>query len=67
VLKVANPSVEEVTSGGAGQTVITLALKPAEAQQLVFAQEVGTVWFSLIGPGDQAPNTPPVRLLQVVR
>lgn len=67
VLKVANPSLEEVTSGGAGQTVITLALEPAQAQQLVFAQEVGTVWFSLIGPGDQAPKTPPVRLLQVVR
>jgi pilus assembly protein CpaB len=67
VLKVENPDSEGGVAGGAGQTVITLALSTREAQELVFAQEVGTVWFSLIGPGETAGKTPPVRLLQVVR
>jgi pilus assembly protein CpaB len=67
VLKVEDPDSEGGVSGGSGQTVITLALSTKEAQELVFAQEVGTIWFALIGPGETAGKTPPLRFLQVVR
>ena len=68
VLKADHPPVD--TSGaaaGAGTSTITLALTPKDAQQLVFAQETGTVWLSLLGPGEDGVKTPPVRLQQVVR
>jgi pilus assembly protein CpaB len=67
VLKVENPSDESAAVEGAGQTMITLALKTRDAQQLVFSQEIGTVWLALLGPGEDGTQTPPIRLLQVVR
>lgn len=39
-----------------GPTTITLAVTPADAQKLVFAQQEGTVWLGLYSPTD--PNTP---------
>jgi pilus assembly protein CpaB len=68
VLKVDHPPVD--TSGaatGSGSSTITLALTPKDAQRLVFAQETGTVWLSLLGPGEEGVKTPPVRLQQAVR
>lgn len=67
VLKATNPPVDSTGATGAGQTLITLALTPRDAQQLVFAQEVGTVWMALLGPGEDGVKTSPVRLQQVAR
>jgi Flp pilus assembly protein CpaB len=67
VLKVENPTSDSAAVEGAGQTLITLALKTKDAQRMVFSQELGTLWFALIGPGEEGVKTSPVRLLQVVR
>ena len=67
VLKAENPIAEDTAAGGAGQTLITLALRPRDAQQLVFAQEVGTVWMALIGPGEEGIDTPPLRFPGVIQ
>ncbi len=40
-------------------STMTLALSPADAETLVFAQEEGTIWFALLGPGTtEVPTTP---------
>lgn len=65
-------SEEEDTGGGtlsAPQTAgssdkevpgtVTLALSPADAEKLVFAQEMGKVWLALLGSGTtEVPATP---------
>ena len=58
---------ESVGSGIAGQATVTLALRPKDAQKLVFAQEQGTVWFGLLGPNEKGVQTPPLTIVQVVR
>ncbi|MDP2401238.1 MAG: RcpC/CpaB family pilus assembly protein, partial [Actinomycetota bacterium] len=40
-------------------STITLALSPADAEKLVFAQEQGKVWLALLGSGTtEVPATP---------
>jgi pilus assembly protein CpaB len=41
----------------AGEAILTLALKPADAEKLVFAKENGSVWFGLVHPGDGPAQT----------
>lgn len=42
----------ETTSSGTGHTV-TLALEPEDVQKMVFGQELGKVYFSIIPPGEE--------------
>ncbi len=61
----ATSSVEE---GGANSTYwITLALKPRDAQKVVFAQEQGSVWMSLLPPNQRGTSSRPVNAVQLVR
>jgi pilus assembly protein CpaB len=63
--------IERTQSAGIGanddRTLVTLALKPRDAQALVFSQELGTVWLSLIPPGQVGVKNPPTTLLEVTR
>ena len=52
VLRVGNES-ETLTSGANTGVFITLALLPADAQNVVFSQEVGSIWLSLLPPGQK--------------
>lgn len=63
------------TLGGAAQaspdadipSTVTLALSPADAEKLVFAQEEGTVWLGLLGSGTtEVPSTPGQRFPGVI-
>jgi pilus assembly protein CpaB len=59
------------TSGGssAGEVpgTVTLALSPADAEKLVFAQEEGKIWLALLGSGTtEVPATPGQRYPGVI-
>lgn len=41
---------EEVEQAAADSVMVTLALSPADAEQLVFGLEFGSIWLSLEGP-----------------
>jgi len=43
-------------SAPAAEILLTLALTPDQAEQLIFAKENGSIWFGLVHPGD-APVT----------
>ena len=64
VLRIASSGEE----GGTNDTQwITLALKPRDAQKVVFAQEQGSVWMSLLPPNQSGTATRPVNAIQLVR
>jgi pilus assembly protein CpaB len=63
ILKVSG-SAEET---GSKDYWVTLALKPRDAQKVVFAQEQGAVWLSLLPPNQKGINAPPVNAIQLVR
>lgn len=48
-------------------TMVTLALTPREAQRVVFAQELGTVYLGLLPPGEQGSHAPPLSKSKVIR
>lgn len=54
VLQVSN----DAETGAVG--TITLAVTPEEASRLVFAQEQGRVWFTLLPPNEAGVELPPV-------
>lgn len=65
VLKTASSAPQEA---GANSTYwITLALKPKDAQKVVFAQEQGSVWMSLLPPDEKGTASRPVNAVQLVR
>jgi pilus assembly protein CpaB len=58
VLKVAKPStVDQASNQG---TLLTLALRPQDAEKVVFAQEHGTIWIALLAPGQPGQSKPPM-------
>jgi pilus assembly protein CpaB len=67
------PDVEVLkVSGSAEQTGakdywITLALKAKDAQKVVFAQEQGSVWLSLLPPNQKGTTSRPIDAVQLVR
>jgi Flp pilus assembly protein CpaB len=69
VLSIDNPSVDAETGEQVetDEVRITLDLEPKEAQQLVFAKEVGLVWLGLLPPNEEGPeinaSTVPLDLL----
>jgi pilus assembly protein CpaB len=46
---------------------ITLALKQHDAEKVVFAQEQGSVWLSLLPPNSKGQSSRPVTAIQLVR
>jgi Flp pilus assembly protein CpaB len=60
VLAVATPESANVGSGSAG--TITLAVAPEQAALLIFAQEQGHVWLTLLPPNQIGVRVPPVSL-----
>lgn len=42
---------------GAGEVLLTLALRPDDAEKMIYARENGTLWFTLVRPGDPPANT----------
>jgi pilus assembly protein CpaB len=65
VVLVPNAEVLDVHGAGVGQeaspqAVVTVAVKSAKAQRLVFAQERGKVWLSLLAPNETPPAQGPV-------
>ena len=58
------------TSGNAPtgeQSVITLALKPDDVARVVYSQEKGSVWISLLPPGESGKDVAPVGLVKVLK
>ena len=58
------------TSGSAAngeQTMMTLALKPQDVANVVYAQEKGSVWISLLPPGERGTRVPAVGLVKVLQ
>ncbi|MGC5078336.1 Flp pilus assembly protein CpaB [Agrococcus sp. DT81.2] len=47
---VTNEDGDEVEQGAADSIMVTLALSPADAEQVVFGMEFGNIWLSLEGP-----------------
>ena len=60
VLAVARPASGDIGSGGTG--TITLAVTPEQAALLIFAQEQGHVWLTLLPPNQAGVHVPPVAL-----
>jgi pilus assembly protein CpaB len=57
VLQVVRPTISDVTDENTQQDIsgalqVVLAFEPEEAQKMVFAMEMGTVYMSLIRPGE---------------
>src|SRR5436309_3496814 len=50
VLRVSRPSTTE-QSTQPGTTLVTMALRPQDAQKVAFGMEHGTVWLALLQPG----------------
>ena len=65
VLKIGAPGEDGPGSGS--EMLVTLALRPLDAQRLVFAQEQGSVWMSLLPPDQDGRIRPTVGLPQVLR
>jgi pilus assembly protein CpaB len=60
VLAVATPASDDLGSGSTG--TITLAVTPEQAALLIFAQEQGHVWLTLLPPNQAGVHVPPVAL-----
>src|SRR2546421_670165 len=64
VLKVDAPQAGGSTlashSGGSNETLVTLALTADQAEKLMFSQEFGHVWLTLLPPGQPGTQVPPV-------
>lgn len=54
-------------AGAGAQTTITLALKPEDVGRVVYSQEKGTVWISLLPPGEDGKDVDPIGLVKVLR
>ena len=70
------PDVRVLRISGAGAGVaapttgdiqLTLELLPVDAQKLIFAQEQGKVWLSLLAPGEKGVDNPPVNDLGLLQ
>lgn len=71
ITRVLVPDAQVLAMGGAdqvsgGDTVtITLAVTPIEAEMLVYGQESGHVWLTLLPPNESGVVVPPVRTKEV--
>jgi pilus assembly protein CpaB len=61
-LVLAVPTPQEGNLGTGGSGMITLAVTPEQAALLIFAQEQGHVWLTLLPPNQSGVAVPPVSL-----
>jgi pilus assembly protein CpaB len=66
VLDITRPTARQTTSANPN-LMVTLALRPADAQKLVFAQEQGSVWLALLPPNQRGTAQPSTTLGELVR
>jgi Flp pilus assembly protein CpaB len=50
---------------GAGGSNVLLAVSPEEAQALIYAQEQGTVWLTLLPPNEDGATLPPLHTKEI--
>ncbi|MFN2489229.1 MAG: Flp pilus assembly protein CpaB [Actinomycetota bacterium] len=70
VLRVSGEAGSSAVGLGAGTTTelsVTMALRPAEAQKVVFAKENGSVWLSLLPPDQKGSRLRPATQNEVIR
>jgi pilus assembly protein CpaB len=53
------------TTTGTGNVTVMLAVTPIQAEYLVYAQEQGHVWLTLLPPNERGALVPPVRSKEV--
>lgn len=58
-------SVGSSTSAGDSKMMVTLALEPTDVQRVIFSQELGLVWLSLLAPNEKGAEEAPVSFLEV--
>jgi Flp pilus assembly protein CpaB len=51
------------TVGGAG--LVTVALRPGDAQRFVLAQQRGELWLALLPPGQDGQSSPPILVKEI--
>jgi Flp pilus assembly protein CpaB len=57
---------DTLLAGQAGGNLnVTLALKPADAQKAILAQEAGKLWFSLLPPNQRGQQLPPLTVARI--
>jgi pilus assembly protein CpaB len=66
VLNLVRPATRQTTSANPN-VMVTLALRPRDAQKLVFAQEQGSVWLALQPPNQKGSDQRPTNLLELIR
>ena len=68
-VEVLEVTAQEVTTGETSQTMemVTLALKPKDAQAVVFAQEQGSVWMTLLPPNEKGTDSGTTTAAELVR
>jgi pilus assembly protein CpaB len=54
-------------SGTSDSILVTMALKPADAEKVVFGQGKGEVWLGLLPPGQTGEHSTPVVIGKVLR
>jgi pilus assembly protein CpaB len=64
VLDVIRATVKSTTSS---QFLVTMALKPLDAQRLAFTLDQGRVWVSLLPPNEQGKKQKPISFAEVVK
>jgi Flp pilus assembly protein CpaB len=68
VLEVVNPVVAEGSTRSANEDVtLTLDLTPQDAQNLVYAQETGTIWIGLLPPDEEVGHPLPFSVIPIDR
>jgi len=68
VLEVVNPVAAEDGTRSANEDVtLTLDLTPQDAQNLVYAQETGTIWIGLLPPDEEAGHPLPFSVIPIDR
>jgi pilus assembly protein CpaB len=55
------------SSPAGGDTILTVALQPQDAEKALFAAQSGSVWFGLVHPGDAPARTNGVDATSVLR
>ena len=67
MLQVVNPGVDEAGNATGDSVTLTLDLLPEDMQNLILAQQTGTLYIALLPPGEEGDAIPastlPVQLL----
>lgn len=67
ILKVNIGGVQSAGTGSTGNTLVTLELKPLDAEKVVLAQENARIWLTLLPPNQQGTSQPPATLGSFLR